>query len=166
MLSMFNRYTVKNGVVELITTRDLLALCDERHLPRLLELDKYFSLIESGILKQCKYLKTKVKVNNEWKSLLFHHFLFGSPPSDNVTDHINGNGLDNRDSNVRFVLQSVNNHRKKYYGDLPPGVVKNVGGSFSAKVMKDGIYHHLGSFPTAELAGKAYEDKSKELYGE
>jgi len=34
-----------------------------------------------------------------------HHAIMGTPAKGYVTDHINGNGLDNRKENLRFVTQ-------------------------------------------------------------
>jgi hypothetical protein len=38
----------------------------------------------------------------------FHHVIMGTPPAGHVTDHISGNGLDNRRCNLRFVTYSGN----------------------------------------------------------
>lgn len=39
---------------------------------------------------------------------LLHHLVVGKPPSGQVTDHINGNSLDCRKSNLRFITQWAN----------------------------------------------------------
>lgn len=40
--------------------------------------------------------------------LYAHHLVIGKPPKGFVTDHVNGNGLDNRRENLRHVSQSEN----------------------------------------------------------
>lgn len=42
-----------------------------------------------------------------------HTFILGKPPEDMVIDHINGNVLDNRKDNLRFLSRSDNMIRGK-----------------------------------------------------
>lgn len=57
-----------------------------------------------------KYVTRKEFPNGDWstsKSFYLHREIM-QPPKDMVIDHINGNGLDNRRSNLRIVTKSVN----------------------------------------------------------
>lgn len=47
--------------------------------------------------------------NRKMVNVYLHHFLFGKPPLEMVTDHINRNKLDNRKKNLRFVTKRENN---------------------------------------------------------
>lgn len=79
-------------------------------------------------------------------------------------DHINGNGLDNRISNLRSVTSSQNmqNHhnRLKNKTGLPPGThVQRK--RFSSQLTANGKYFYLGSFDTPGAAHEAYMDARK-----
>ena len=97
------------------------------------------------------------------------------------TDHINGNGLDNRRENLRLVTNSQNsmNSRKprakkgSLYGTR--SIYKGVSrykkrngelGGYYAVLQKDGICHYLRGCATEEEAARAYDAKAKELHGE
>jgi len=97
------------------------------------------------------------------------------------TDHINGNGLDNRRENLRLVSNSQNsmNSRKPIarngssYGKLSKykGVSRykkrnGKPGGYYACVRKGGKRYHIGGCLSEEDAAKAYDKKAKELFGE
>lgn len=44
---------------------------------------------------------------------LLHTFIVGKPPAGQVTDHINGDGLDCRKTNLRFVTQRTNAYNRR-----------------------------------------------------
>ena len=79
------------------------------------------SLINKRFLKKVK--KYKWSFDNfygyafahigERKIFKLHHFILGRPPKGKETDHINGNRLDNRIENLRFVTRSQNNMNRK-----------------------------------------------------
>ena len=85
-------------------------------------------------------------------------------------DHINGDRLDNRKSNLRPCNQSQNNantssRRKSKTG--AKGVHPFKGGpKFAAQITHNGKTHCLGVFPTVGEAKSAYDAKSVELFGE
>ena len=91
-----------------------------------------------------------------------------------VVDHINGNGLDNRKSNLRFCTQkqnSRNNRRRKGgYSSKFKGVWKynydsgRVG--WASQIMVNGEKKHLGIFRDEEKAAYAYNLAAKKYFGE
>ena len=100
--------------------------------------------------------------------ILAHRFVMGLHNEDysinRVIDHINGDTLDNRKSNLRICSQKYNmrNIRKK-------GRIVGVNprdGKFLAKLMNDYKYYNLGCFDTYEEAVLARITKEKELCGE
>lgn len=50
------------------------------------------------------------------KNTFVHHLIMGKPPKGLETDHINGNPLDNRRSNLRFVDRATNCRNRTSYG--------------------------------------------------
>lgn len=84
-----------------------------------------------------------------------------------VVDHINGNPLDNRRSNLRICTQQQNllnksssNGSSKYKG------VRYNNCSWSARLIYKGLEYNLGKYSAEEEAGRAYDKKAKELFGE
>lgn len=85
-----------------------------------------------------------------------------------VTDHIDGNGLNNRRSNLRTALQSENLQNKRKYKNNTSGF-KGVSWHSSSKkwratISAGGVRAHLGSFETPEEAYKAYCEASKSVH--
>lgn len=98
------------------------------------------------------------------------HRLVNKTPDGLFTDHINGNKLDNRKSNLRDCTYTENNVSK-------PPTSSNTSGykgvSFSkgmnkwhAQIRKSGEHWDLGYFDSPREAAQAYNDKAREIYGE
>jgi hypothetical protein len=80
-------------------------------------------------------------------------------------DHINGNRLDNRKCNLRFVTaqQNAQNRSKGKSGSSQyKGVIREQNKYWRAKIKQ--IW--LGYFKTEEDAAQAYDEAAKEKYGE
>jgi hypothetical protein len=100
-----------------------------------------------------------------------HRFIMEIAGHDLATlhvDHINGDTLDNRRSNLRVASNGLNNAaRRKVTGSVPfKGVWDNGNGCFIASISKDKKLCRLGTFPTAIEAAKAYDTAATELFGD
>jgi len=103
------------------------------------------------------------------KTIRMHQFIM-NPPKGMVVDHIDGNGLNNRRSNLRICTRPENNlNRRRHPRNTTgfKGVYQNKKtGKYSAQVCLKGKPTRLGSFVTAVEAARAYDRKAIELFGE
>lgn len=83
-------------------------------------------------------------------------------------DHINGRRNDNRIMNLRQAERSQNAKNRKRNANNKSGFkgVHALNGGWAAQIKVDGVRHHLGTFPTAEIAARAYAEASARLHGE
>jgi beta-glucanase (GH16 family) len=108
--------------------------------------------------------------DNYKKTIAMHRMVMGFPEKLQI-DHINGNGLDNRKSNLRICTRSQNkmNTKKnkikkfKYKG---VAINKNNKHPFYGQLRFGKVRYYLGCFSTPEEAALAYDKKAKELFGE
>lgn len=112
-------------------------------------------------LKQPKtyYAARNVKVDGK-KITIWMHRLINSTPDDLLTDHINGNGLDNRRANLRSVTHQDNMINCARHAR---GISKYRGVSWHirtnrwiAQITVDGRNRWLGSFLSEKAAHDAY----------
>lgn len=111
--------------------------------------------------------KWYVKSNNKKglpKQIRLHRFLTNAPDNSEV-DHINGNTLDNRKSNLRFVNRSQNMMNQK---SRPNRGVSwhRTAKKWRAYIVKDYKQTHLGLFDSLDDAKMAYRVAAKQLFGE
>lgn len=102
------------------------------------------------------------------------HRVIAETPEEMVTDHINGDTLDNRKNNLRNVTYHENtfNAKKKTKAmSKYKGVSKFKGKTHSFYKYTAKLQHNkerilIGYFPTEKQAALAYNEKAKEYFGE
>ncbi len=115
------------------------------------------------------YAVTNVKRPDGVYRLLYMHTSIVKPPKGMVVDHLDGDGLNNRRSNLRYCTRGENAGRQK------PQVgrssrFKGVSwlksrGKWQTYITKDGRRHSLGYFLEEERAALAYNNAARRLFG-
>jgi len=103
------------------------------------------------------------------KTIGMHREILGAPPG-LLVDHIDGNGLNNRKSNLRLCTYSQNTYNRrpnrnsisKYKGVTYHKRNKK----WEAKIILNGKFIYLGGFDDEIEAALAYDRKAAELFGE
>lgn len=112
-----------------------------------------------------RYAKRTVNQRGKYETILMHRFIMNTPET-MYTDHINGNKLDNRKSNLRVCTPRENSWNGRGHHNNPSkykGVNWNPQRN-NWRVRVDGKYH--GSFKTEKEAAKKYNELAKKIYGE
>ena len=98
------------------------------------------------------------------------HRILMNPPDDKMVDHINGNKLDNRKSNLRVCSNQENQMNTRKQKNNKSGF-KGVyfdkqRNKFKAQIMIDGKNKNLGLFENPEDAYKKYCEFAKKFHGD
>lgn len=110
------------------------------------------------------------KASTRQTGTIYMHRQILNAPKSSIVDHINGDSLDNRKSNLRITNKSENavnvkaqrrGKKKSRYRGVEPR-----GNCFRARITKNGERFELGHFKSEEEAAKAYNKKAKELFGD
>lgn len=102
------------------------------------------------------------------KRVAMHRLILSAGDGD-VVDHINGDGLDNRRSNLRIVTIQQNAFNQKHHGGSSryKGVSYRAdSGTWRAYITNDGKRRYLGTFASEDDAASAYNNEAERLFGE
>lgn len=145
-------------------TRGYFAKVDDEDYMELAKARWYADIKGNGV-----YAKRRVSVDGRSRIVGMHRFLMGYPVGLQV-DHINGDTLDNRKSNLRVCTNSENSRNRNKSSSNKSGY-KGVYWSkqknkWSVEVIKDYKKHYGGSFDNLKDAVISYNNLSAKLFGE
>jgi hypothetical protein len=113
-----------------------------------------------------------VKSTGKTTQIVMHRLITGAHKGD-IVDHINGNTLDNRCSNLRLCtpLQNARNTHARRSSSGYKGVHRlktstNWKKPWVARIGIEGERVYLGKYKTAEEAAKKYDEAALEHFGE
>lgn len=156
----FNQYYIQDNVAHIILTQGQEALIDVEDIEKIQIYRWYTQSKHHNENTYYAYANSKIKKPS---SIKMHRLILDAQPNE-VVDHINHNGLDNRKRNLRkcSIMQNSQNHSKLKTNTTGfIGVYKNNSG-YVARIRNK----RIGTYPTAEAAAKARDLKAKELYGD
>lgn len=113
------------------------------------------STVTSGIV----YFVRRYRVKGGKVAIEAMHRRILNPPAHLVVDHIDGNGSNNRRSNLRICTRAENQANLRPSSRASTGIVgayRHPSGQYYSRICIDGKRIPLGYFNTAEEAGEAY----------
>jgi len=118
--------------------------------------------------KNTTYAYRRPKIQGHQIVMTMHRQILGSDGG-LMIDHIDGNGLNNRRSNLRFATASqnaCNSKRRNTNTSKFKGVCwSKAAGKWMAQIVVEGKNKYLGLFITPDDAHTAYEVASREIHG-
>lgn len=122
---------------------------------------------KAGHTHSCGYVVIRIRRRQYMAHRLAWLYMTGDWPSE--IDHTNGIKSDNRFSNLRSCTKTQNQANKlkgRTNTSGYVGVAAGYKGKWNARIRVSGRLIHLGTFPTAEAASKAYMAAAEAVHGE
>ncbi len=104
------------------------------------------------------------------EAIMMHRLLLNLSDRSILTNHIDGDGLNNTRANLRTCTATENRHNSRNRSDNTSGlkgVTRDCGtGKWKARIKRDGRTKNLGLFASREEAHAAYCQAATKLYGQ
>ena len=119
------------------------------------------------------YARRNLRMKNGKRKIIFMHRIIAKTPEGMYCDHINGNTLDNRKSNLRNVTKNENNWNarkkskatSKYKGVSYFKRDRDLIGKWGARIQVNGKSIRLGYFSSEIEAALAYNKAAEKHFG-
>ena len=149
-------------------TRGYFAIVDSEDFERVSEFNWHADIQRDNYIRAARNTRIPGEFENSPKRKIqyLHRFIMGN--TSGVVDHINGNALDNRKSNLRVVSvsQNIRNRRttkKKRFKGVSFSAERN---KWVAQLMKDRRQVYIGRFNSEIEAALAYDETARREFGE
>jgi hypothetical protein len=148
-------------MISLPLTRGFETLIDDEDSVRLSEF-RFNAMLCMG-----KFYAASNRLKRIYGSKLLHRVILEAPEGMCV-DHINGDTLDNRRSNLRLATHKQNMQNRKKHNCKNPykGVYEKRSGRYTAMIFDNSKLKYLGVFDSAEEAAKVYDARASIIFGE
>lgn len=120
-----------------------------------------------------RYVGGSIETDTGKKQVMLHRLILQRMvnfplTSKDMTDHANGNTLDNRRENLRLATPGQNAHNRKTPVTNTTGYkgVRRYKGKWCAYITCKGVTYNKFGFVSARAAAKAYNKMAVELHGE
>lgn len=155
-------------MIEVPLTQGKVALIDDEDAERVLTYKWTLCAIPRPN-KTTYYARRGTQRGGKNKTILLHRFILDAPDGLQV-DHINGDSLDNRRSNLRLATNAQNHcnmpaTRPNQLGFRGIETMKD-GRQFKARIKVEGQIIRIGPFSTPEDAARGYDLMAKHYHGE
>lgn len=158
---------VQDGIVHLEITKGNIVLLDEA--------DRDLADLNWQTRKNYAARKDKDRKHIYMHRLVAERIIGRSLKPNEIVDHLNSNGLDNRRSNVRLVTNMENsenamkhastNTNRRFTSKFKGVSFERELGKWRTQITFHGITYHLGYFDNEEDAAKAYDMNAIVFYG-
>lgn len=153
-------WTVSGNVASLVLTTGDVVIADADDIGKLSSI--------SWFKQTAGYAAGRKQVNGKRPIILMHRFVLDAKPGSEV-DHINGNKLDNRKANLRFVTRSQNRQNQQGARKDSKTGVRNViyderKRRFKVVLSIDGKVRYFGSFESLEEAEAAAKEARRKYF--
>jgi hypothetical protein len=134
--------------------------------------DEDYSLISQHKWSACKsshrerfYAICYPKKPAPKRKIAMHRLVMGATDPKIMVDHIDGDGLNNRRSNLRIATNSQNQMNKNGWSKSGYKGVSQFKNKWHASIRFDGKLHSLGNYDTPEQAALIYDKAAMKAFG-